>query len=90
MAAAVVGRVWSSEIQEAEDDGDDGFEADFGAPGKAGGQAWMFKCFEINIGGRSLGRKPQRKKLSDLRLLPLSQSVALVLQEARGAPADRR
>lgn len=53
--AAVVGRVWSSEIQEAEDDGDDGFEADLSAPGKAGGRAWMFKCFEINIGGRSSG-----------------------------------
>lgn len=74
--AAVVGRVWSSEIQEAEDDGDDGFEADLSAPGKAGGRAWMFKCFEINIGGRSSGRKPQRKKLSYFRLFSLSRSIS--------------
>lgn len=60
--AAAVGRVWSSEIQEAEDAGDDGFEADLSTPGKAGWRAWMFKCFEINTGGRSSGRKTTAEK----------------------------
>lgn len=69
------------EIQDLEaDGGDDGLQADFSALGKAGGRTggrtggrlWLFKCFGINIGGRSLAPKPQRNKLSAGCLFSLS------------------
>lgn len=79
--AKVVGRVWRSKTSRIT--ATTGLKQTSGLwerPGRTGGRAWLFKCLEINIGGRSLNPKTTTEKalgLAFIFVIPIYSTIPL-------------